>query len=67
MQLAEKEAQLTEAVELLATYESKLEECEKKYKELEVRAQSEQLDLEIRSACKPVLRCANTGSTLKII
>jgi len=31
LQLAEKEAQLTEAVDLLSAHESKLEECEKKY------------------------------------
>ena len=50
LQIAEKEAQLTEAIELLTAHENKLEECEKKYKELEQRAKSEQLDLEKRLA-----------------
>lgn len=50
LQIAEKEAQLAEAIELLSAHESKLEECEKKYREMEKQAKSEQLDLEKRLA-----------------
>jgi DNA-binding transcriptional MocR family regulator len=50
LQIAEKEAQLAEAIELLSAHENKLEECEKKYKALEHHAKSEQLDLEKKLA-----------------
>lgn len=50
LQLAEHEVQLTEAIDLLATHELQLKECEKHYKMVEERAKAEQLELEKRLA-----------------
>lgn len=50
LQLAEKEAQLAEAVELLSAHESKLADYELKFNELASQAKSDQLSLEKKLA-----------------
>ena len=50
LQLAEKEEQLSEAVELLNAHETKLADCEKKLNEIVEQAKSEQLTLEKKLA-----------------